>query len=65
MDKTRIKNNKMKDKENMTMHSTLHPQGDVDWLYIIRNNGRKEMISLEDCVEMEGVGNLGGRKTNK
>ena len=31
----------------------LHPQADFDKVYITRNNGRKGMISVEDCVEME------------
>ena len=37
----------------MTMHRALHPQADVDWLYIPRNNGGRKMISVENCVEME------------
>ena len=35
------------------MHRALHPQADVDWLYIPRNNGGRKMISVENCVEME------------
>ena len=37
----------------MTTHRALHPQTDVDILYILRNNGGRGMISVEDCVEME------------
>ena len=35
------------------MHRVLHPQADVDRLYIPRNNGGRGMISVEDCVDME------------
>ena len=37
----------------MTMQRALHPQADVDRLYIPRNNGGRGMIGVEDRVEME------------
>lgn len=39
--------------KTMTMHTALHPQADVDRLYIPRNNGGRGMISFEDCMKME------------
>ena len=42
-----------KTRKAMTMHRVLHPQGDVDRLYIPRKNGGRGMNSVEDCVEME------------
>ena len=35
------------------MHRALHPQDDVDRIYMPRNNGGRGIISVEDCVEME------------
>ena len=35
------------------MPRALHPQVDIDKLYIPRNNGGIGIISVEDCVEME------------
>ena len=37
----------------MSMPRALHPQVDIDKLYIPRNNGGIGIISVEDCVEME------------
>ena len=42
-----------KTRKKMTMHRALHPQVDVDRLYIPRNNGDRGMTSGEDCVEMK------------
>ena len=36
----------------MNMHRALHPQADVDRLYIKRAEGGRGMISVEDCVEI-------------
>ena len=44
-----------KTKKTMTMHRVLHPQADVDRPYILRNNGGRGKISVEDCVEIETV----------
>ena len=35
------------------MPRALHPQVDIDKLYIPRNNGGIGIISVEDCLEME------------
>ena len=37
----------------MTTNRALHPQADIDRLYIPRNPGGRGMISVDDCVEME------------
>ena len=42
-----------KTRKTMKMHKALHPQADVDTLYIPRNNGGREIISVDDCVGME------------
>ena len=34
----------------MTVHRALHPQADVDRLYIPRKNGGRGMISVEDFM---------------
>ena len=39
--------------KKLTMHRALHPQANVDRLYIATNNGERGMVSVEDCVEME------------
>ena len=44
-----------KTKKTMTMHRVLHPHADVDRPYILRNNGGRGKISVEDCVEIETV----------
>ena len=42
-----------KTRKTMTIHGALHPQADVDRLYIPRNNGGSGMITGEDYVKME------------
>ena len=39
--------------KKLTMRRALHPQANVDRLYIATNNGERGMVSVEDCVEME------------
>ena len=34
------------------MYGALHPKWDVDRLYIPRKEGRRGLISIEDCVEL-------------
>ena len=38
--------------KKLTMRRALHPQANVDRLYIATNNGGRGMVSVEDCVEM-------------
>ena len=40
-------------KKLMTMEGIFHQKGDVDCLYLMRKDGGKGMISVEDCVRME------------
>ena len=35
------------------MYRVLHPQAEVDRLYIPNNNGGRGIVSVEDCAEME------------
>ena len=35
-----------------TMYGALHPKSDVDRLYIPRKEGRRGLISIDDCVEL-------------
>ena len=51
--KDELKNIDRKTRKTMTMHRALHPQADVDRLYLPRNKGGRGMISVEDCVEIE------------
>ena len=41
----------------MTIYRALHPQADVDRLYVRRSKGGRGMISIEECVNLE-VNNL-------
>ena len=41
----------------MTIYRALHPQADVDRLYVRRSKGGRGMISMEECVNVE-VNNL-------
>ena len=37
----------------MTMAGMFHQKRDVDHLYLMRKDGGRGMISMEDCVKME------------
>ena len=41
----------------MTIYCALHPQADVDRLYVKRSKGGRGMINIEECVNVE-VNNL-------
>ena len=41
----------------LTIYRSLHPQADVDRLYVKRSQGGRGLISVEDCVNIE-VGSL-------
>ena len=43
----------VKTRKMMTMAGTFHKKGDVDRLYLMRKDGGRGMISIEDCVTME------------
>ena len=49
----KIKSNRQKKQEKITIRRALHPQADFDGLYIPSNNGGRGMISVEDSVEIE------------
>ena len=34
------------------MYKASHPRDDADWLYVIRIEGRKGLVSIEDCKVM-------------
>ena len=51
--KEELRNIDRKTRKLMNMHRPLHPQADVDRLYIKRAEGGRGMISVEDCVEIE------------
>ena len=38
-----------------TICGALHPKSDVDKLYIPRKEGGRGLISIEDCVELDGL----------
>ena len=40
-----------KTRKLFTMYGSLHPKSDVDRLYIPREEGRRGLISMKDCVE--------------
>ena len=42
-----------KTRKLLTIHRAMHPQADVDRLYLKRKNGGRGLISVEDCIEME------------
>ena len=37
-------------KKLLTMHKALHPEGNVDRLYISRNEGGRGLFSIEDTI---------------
>ena len=41
-----------KTRKLFTVYGALHPKSDVDRLYIPRKEGRRGLISTEDCVEL-------------
>ena len=51
--KEELRNIDRKTRKLMNMHRGLHPQVDVDRLYVKRAEGKRGMISVEDCVEIE------------
>ena len=55
--KNEVRNLDRKTRKLMTTYRALHPQADVDRLYMKRDNGGRGMIGIEDCVDME-ISNL-------
>ena len=41
-----------KTRKLFTTYGALHPKSDVDRLYILRKEGGRGLISIEDCVEL-------------
>ena len=41
-----------KTRKLFTIYGALHPTSDADRLYIPRKEGRRGLISIEDCVEL-------------
>ena len=41
-----------KTRKLFTIYGALHPNSDVDRLYIPRKEGGRGLISIEDCVEL-------------
>ena len=42
-----------KTRKLFTLHRSMHPQSDVDWLYWKRNEGGRGLQSIKDVVEIE------------
>ena len=42
-----------KTRKVLNMYQTLHPRSNVDWLYLPRSKGGKDLLSLEECVNAE------------
>ena len=36
----------------LTIYGALHPKSDADRLHILRNEGGRGLISIEDCLEL-------------
>ena len=51
--KEELRNIDRRTRKLMKMNRALHPQADVDRLYMKRAEGGRGMISVEDCVEMK------------
>ena len=41
-----------KTRKLLTIYGALHPNSDVDRLYIPRKEGARSLISIEDCIEV-------------
>ena len=42
-----------KSRKTMTMYGELHPESDIDRLYVKRTEGGTSLISLEQCIREE------------
>ena len=43
-----------KTRKLMVMNGSQHPNADIDRLYLLRCEGGRDLIGLEDCVQVEG-----------
>ena len=50
--KSELQATNRKTRKFFTIYGALHPKSDVDRLYISRNEGRRGLIFIEDCVEL-------------
>ena len=41
-----------KTRKLLTIHNAMHPQEDVDRLYMKRSEGGRGLISGKDCIEL-------------
>ena len=41
-----------KNRKLFAIYGALHPKPDVDRLYILRKEGGRDLISIEDCIEL-------------
>ena len=55
--KEELRNLDRKTRKLLSVYRSLHPQADVDRLYVKRSQGGRGLISVEDCVNIE-VGSL-------
>ena len=39
-------------KKLFTIYGALHPKSDVDRIYMLRKEGGKGLISIEDCIQL-------------
>jgi len=37
----------------MAVYNSLHPRADVDRLYVLRKEGDRELVNIQDIVNME------------
>ena len=51
--KEELKSIDIKTRKLMTMNGSLHPKGNVGRLYFARKEGGRELISCEECVNVE------------
>ena len=52
-----------KTREMMTMYGALHPESDVERIYVQRDKGRRELIRCENCIRSK-ENKLGGYVKN-
>ena len=52
MEKSELQVIDRKTRKLFTIYGALHPKSDVGRLYIPRKEGGRDLISIEDCIEL-------------
>ena len=53
METSKLKDLDGKSRQKMTMYGGFHPKSDIDRLYAKREEGGRELVSVEQCIREE------------